>query len=159
MVTVSLDCPFVIAPSVFSSIYLSCVLCTLCCQFLWIFHFCLSLRYSLTFICPVSCVPYVTSFSGLYFFIAPSVFSNIGLSCVLCTLLPVSLGCTFLLPLRYSLTFICPVSCVPYVASFSGLSFFIAPSVFSNIYLSCVLCTLCCQLLWIVLFYCPFGIL
>jgi hypothetical protein len=103
MVTVSLDCPFVIAPSVFSSIYLSCVLCTLCCQFLWIFHFCLSLRYSLTFICPVSCVPYVTSFSGLYFFIAPSVFSNIGLSCVLCTL--------------------------------------------------------CYQFLWVVLFYCPFGIL
>jgi hypothetical protein len=32
------------------------------------------------------------------------------------------------LPLRYSLTFICPVSCVPYVASFSGLSFFITPS-------------------------------
>ena len=103
MVTVSLDCPFVIVPSVFSSIYLSCVLCNLCCQFLWIFHFCLSLRYSLTFICPVSCVPYVTSFSGLYFFIAPSVFSNIGLSCVLCTL--------------------------------------------------------CCQFLWIVLFYYPFGIL
>jgi hypothetical protein len=26
------------------------ILCTLCCQFLWIVHFCLSLRYSLTFI-------------------------------------------------------------------------------------------------------------
>ena len=131
MVTVSLDCPFVIAPSVFSSIYLSCVLCTLCCQFLWIFHFCLSLRYSLTFICPVSCVHYVTSFSGLYFCIAPSVF----------------------------LTLVCPVSCVPYVTSFSGLYFFIVPSVFSNIGLSCVLCTLCYQFLWVVLFYCPFGIL
>jgi hypothetical protein len=58
-----------------------------------------------------------------------------------------------------SLTFICPVSCVHYVASFSGLSIFITSSVFSNIYLSCVLCTLCCQFLWIVLFYCPFGIL
>jgi hypothetical protein len=55
-------------------------------------------------------------------------------------LLPVSLDCLFVLPLRYSLTFICYVSCVPYVASFSGLSFGIAPSVFSNIYLSCVLC-------------------
>jgi hypothetical protein len=53
----------------------------------------------------------------------------------------------FLLPLRYSLTFICPLSDVPYVASFSGLSFFIAPSVFSNIYLSCVVCTLCCLFL------------
>ena len=27
-----------------------CVLCTLYCQFLWIVHFCLALRYSLTFI-------------------------------------------------------------------------------------------------------------
>jgi hypothetical protein len=51
------------------------------------------------------------------------------------------------------------VSCVPFVASFSGLPFFIAPSVFSNIYLSCVLCILCCQFLWIALFYCPFDIL
>ena len=152
MVTVSLDCPFVIAPSVFSNIYLSCVLCTLCCQFLWIFHFCLSLRYSLTFICPVSCVPYVASFSGLSFFIAPSVFSNMYLSCVLCTLLTLVL---FFYPL-YSLTMSCVFA--PYVTSFS-LYFFIAPSVFSNIYLSCVLCTLCCQFLWIVLFYCPFGIL
>ena len=41
------------------------VLCTLCCQFLWIVHFWLPLQYSITFICPVSCVPYVASFSGL----------------------------------------------------------------------------------------------
>ena len=143
--------------------------------------------YSLAFICPVSCVPYVANFSGLSFFI------------------------TFL----YYLACIGPVSCVPNVASFSGLSFFIvpsvisnffvlclvypvlpflwivlfyfpfgiishvfvlclvypmlrvsldcpfllAPSVFCNIYLSYVLCTLCCQFLWIVLFYLPFGIL
>jgi hypothetical protein len=70
-------------------------------------------------------------------------------------MLPVSLDCPFLLPLRYSLTFICPVSCVSYVASFSGLPFFIAPSVFSNIYLSCILFTLCCQFLWIALFLLP----
>ena len=70
-------------------------------------------------------------------------------------MLPVSLDCPFLLPLQYSLAFICPVSCVPYVASVSGLSFFIAPSVFSNIYLSCVLCTLCCQFLSIALFIAP----
>ena len=106
-------------------------LCTQCGQFLWIFLFLLPLRYSLTFICPVSCVPYVASFSGL----------------------------SIVLPLRYSLTFICPVSCVPYVASFSGLSLFMASSVFSNMYLSCVLCTLCCQFLWIVLFHYSFGIL
>jgi hypothetical protein len=35
MLPVSLDCSFV-ASSVFSSIYLSCVLYTLYCQFLWI---------------------------------------------------------------------------------------------------------------------------
>ena len=144
---VSLDCPFLIAPLVFSNIYLSCVMCTLCCQFLWIVLSWLPLWYSLTFICPVSC-----SFSGLSFFdcpfgilwrlfvlclvylmlpisldcpflIAPLVFSNIYLSCVMCTLC-----CQFLwivlfwLPLWYSLTFICPVSC-----SFSGLSFFDCP--------------------------------
>jgi hypothetical protein len=74
-------------------------------------------------------------------------------------MLAVSLDFPFSLPLRYSLTCICPVSCVSYVASFSGLSFYIAPSVFSNMYLSCVLCTLCCQFLWIFLFHYPFGIL
>jgi hypothetical protein len=71
---------------------------------------------------------------------------------------PVSLDCPFVLPLRYSLTFICPVSCVSYVASFSGLSIFFAPSVFFDIYLSCVLCILCCQFLWIDHFYCTLRI-
>ena len=120
MLPVSLDCQFFYCPSVISNVYLSCVLCTLCCfsglsffllpsvylscvlciVFLWIVNFFIALRYSLTFICPVSCVPYVASFSELsIFFIA----------------------------LRYSLTFICPVSCVPYVASFSGLSIFLLP--------------------------------
>jgi hypothetical protein len=41
------------------------VLCTQCCQFLWIVYLWLPLRYSLTFICPVFCVPYVVSFYGL----------------------------------------------------------------------------------------------
>ena len=79
MLPVSLDCTVFIAPSVFSNIYLSCVLCTLYCQFLWIVLF-LRLRYSLTFICPVSCLPYIASFSGLSFFFVPSVFSKIYLS-------------------------------------------------------------------------------
>ena len=39
LLPVSLDYPFLIAPSLFSNVYLSCVLCTLCCQFLWIVHF------------------------------------------------------------------------------------------------------------------------
>jgi hypothetical protein len=71
MLLVSLDCPFVIAPLVFSDVYLSCVLCTLCCQFLWIVHLWLPLWYSLTFICLVYFVPYVVSFSGLYIFDCP----------------------------------------------------------------------------------------
>ena len=232
MLSVSLDCPFVIALrysltficpvscvpyvasfsglSIFSYVYLSCVLCTLCCQFLWIVHlllpfgillrlFVLCLVYSmlsvsldcpfsLTFICPVSSVPYVVSFSGLSISYCPSVFSYVYLFCVLCTLccqflwivhlllpfgillrlfvlclvypmLSVSLDCPFVIALRYSLTFICPVSCVPYVVSFFGLSICYCPSVFSYVYLFCVLCTLCCQFLWIVHFLLPFGIL
>jgi hypothetical protein len=45
--------------------------------------------------------------------------------CPVYPMLPVSMDCPFVLSLRYSLTCICPVSCVPYVASFSGLSFFL----------------------------------
>ena len=185
MLSDSLDCIFVIVPLVFSDVYLSCFLCTLCCQILWIVHLWLPLWYSLTLICLVSYVPYVVRFSGLYIFIAPLVFSDVYLSCVLCTLC-----CQFLwimyfwLPLWYSLTFICPVSCVPYVASFSGLyicdcpfgilwrvfvlclvypmlpvsldcPFMIAPLVFSDVYVSCFLCTLCCQILWIVYLWLP----
>ena len=111
-----------ISPSVFSNVYLSCVLCTICRQFLWIVHCWLPLRCSLTFICPVSCVLYVASFSGLFIVEWPSVFSNVYLSCVLCTICGQFLWIVHCwLPLRCSLTFICPVSCVLYVASFSGL--------------------------------------
>jgi len=65
MLSVPLDCPFLIAPSVFSNVYLSC---DHCCQFLWIVYFLLSLRYSLTFICPVTIV---VSSSGLSIFDCP----------------------------------------------------------------------------------------
>ena len=74
-------------------------------------------------------------------------------------MLSVSLDCPFVIALRYSLTFICLVSCVPYVVSFFGLSICYCPSVFSYVYLSCVLCTLCCQFLWIVHLLLPYGIL
>jgi hypothetical protein len=150
---------FFITRSVFSNIYLFCVLCTLCYQFLWIILFYCPFGI-LKHVCVLCLVYPMLPVSGLFFLIAPSVFSNIYLSCFLYTLCCQFLWIVlFFLPLRYSLTFICPVSCAPYVTSFSGLYFFIAPSVFSNIYLSCVLYTLCCQFLWIVLFYCPFGIL
>jgi hypothetical protein len=47
MLSVSLDCPFLIAPQFcLSSSY---VLCTKCCQFLWIVHSCLLLLFSLPF--------------------------------------------------------------------------------------------------------------
>ena len=123
------------------------------------FPFLLPLRYSLTFICPVSCVSYVASFSGLFIFIALrySLTFVCPVSCV--PYIASFSGLSFFLRLRYSLTFVCPVSCLPYIASFSGLSFFFVPSVFSKIYLSCVLSTLCCQFFWNVLFNCPFGIL
>jgi hypothetical protein len=61
---------------------------------------------------------------------------------VLCTLmLPVSLDCFYFVFLRLV---------YPYVASFSGLFLFYFSS-------SCV--PLCCQFLWIVHFYFPFGII
>jgi hypothetical protein len=188
MLPVSLVCSFLL-PLRYSLRFICPVSCVpYIASFSGLPFFSLPLRYSPTFICPVSCVSYVASFSGLFIFIAPSVFSNIYLSCVLCTLccqflsialfycpfgilqhlfvlclvypmLPISLDWPCVLPLRYSLTFVCSVSCVPYVASFSRLPLFIAPLVFSNIYLFCVLCTLCCKFLSIALVYCPFGIL
>ena len=97
-------------------------------------------------IAPSSCVSYVASFSGLSMFDCPFVL------CILCCqflwivhvwlplrlvypMLPVSLDCPCL---------IAPSSCVPYVASFSGLSIFDCPF---------VLCTLCYQFLYIVHFW------
>ena len=168
MLPVSLDCPFLITPSscvpyVASFSRLSVfdypfVLCTLCYQFLWIVRFWLPLRLvypmlpvsldCLFLITPSSCVPYVTSFSGLSVSDYPFVLWTICcqfLSIVSFVLplrlvypmLPVSLDCPFL---------ITPSSCVPYVASFSGLSIFDYPF---------VLCTLCCQFLWIIRFWLP----
>ena len=187
MLPVSLDCPFLITPSScvpyvarfpwcpFLITPSSCViyvtsfsglsvfdypfvLCTLCCQFLWIVRFWLPLRLVYTMlpvypdspflITPSSCVPYVASFSGLFVFDYPFVLCTLCCQFLLIVsfwlplrlvypMLPVSLDCSFL---------ITPSSCVPYVASFSGLSVFYYPF---------VLCTLCYQLLWIVSFWLP----
>ena len=71
------------------------VLCTLCCQFLWIVHFWLPFRYFLTFIYLM--YPMLPVSLDCPFLIAPSVFSNVYLSCI------------------------------PYVASFSWLSIFDCP--------------------------------
>ena len=82
------------------------LLCTLCCQFLWIFLFCLS----------SSCVPYVASFPGLSCFVClPLVYPMLPVSLdfpVLFVFLLYTLCCQFpwivhfWVPLRYSLTFI-----------------------------------------------------
>ena len=71
MLYVSLDCPLLVFSSVVSNVYLSslsCVLCIQCCMCLWIVHYWLPLRFSLTFtccLCPVSCVLNVVCVSGL----------------------------------------------------------------------------------------------
>jgi hypothetical protein len=95
LLPVSLDCPF--------------VLCTVCCQFLWIV--------------PSSCARFVASFSGLSSSCARYVASFSGLSS----------------------------SCARYVASFSGLSLRLVHGMLP-VSLDCpfVLCTVCCQFLWIV---------
>ena len=126
------------------------------------FPFLLHLRYSLTFICSLSDVPYVAMLSGLSFFFAPSVISNIYLSCVLCTLYCQFLWIVFFFaPSVFTKKYLSCVLCtlLPLYCQFLWIVLFFAPSVFSNIYSSCVLCTLCCQFLWIVLLHCPFGIL
>ena len=164
MLPVSLDCPFLITPSScvpnvasFSGLFVSdypFVLCTLCCQFLWIVRFWLPLRlvYPMLpvsldcqfLITPSSCGPYVASFSRLSVLHYPFVLCTLFCQFlwIVCfdypfVLLPVSLDCLFL---------ITPSSCVPYVTRVSGLSDSVYPF---------VLCTLCCQFLWIVHFLLP----
>jgi hypothetical protein len=108
--------------------------------------FCITLRYSLAFICLESCVLYVVSFSRLSFCINPSVFSNIlikkHIQEKLATLGTHDTGQIHVREYRRGNE--------ERQSSFSRLFFCITPSVFSSIYLSCVLCTLCCQFLWIV---------
>ena len=105
----SLDCPFLIAPSVVSNIYLQC---------LWIVHSWLPLQFSLTFIYSVS---------GLSILDCPFSFSNIYLQClwIVHSRLP-SLDSCLWLPLQRLFTV--SLDC----------AFLIAPSVFSNIYLQCL---------------------
>ena len=119
------DCPYLIAPSVFSNVYLSCE--PYAASFSWLFmfdcsclivHVWLPLQYSLTFICLVS------------------------------PMLPVSLDCSCLivhvwfvhvwLPLQYSLTFICLVS----------------PMLPVSLDCSCLIVHV-----WLFIFDCPFSIL
>jgi len=100
MLSVSLDC--------LSS---SCVLCTQCCQCLWI-----------VFLRPVSCVTNVVSVSGMFVFVLCLVYPMLlvsidclSSSCVLCTL---CCWCLWILCL-------CHVSCVPNVDSVHELFVFV----------------------------------
>jgi len=148
---VSLDCPFLMAHTVISNVYFSCVLCIQCGQRLLIVHSWWPIRLSLTFISPVSCVSNVASVSWLFILDGPyGYLSRLFLLCLVYPMWPVSLHCSFLiahtvisnvyfpcvlciqcgqcllivqswLPIRLSLTFISPVSCVSNVASVAWL--------------------------------------
>ena len=94
------------------------------------------------------CVPYVARFSVFFVLCTLCCLVSLFFCRIVYPMLPVSLF-FFVLCTLCSLTFICFSSyCVPYVASFSAVFFFVLPlSWFPNVYLSCVLCTLCCQFL------------
>jgi hypothetical protein len=135
VLTVSLDCLFP-----------PCILCAQCWQYLWIV--CLH---------PVSCVSRVDSVSRLFVFILYLV----------CSVLTVSLDCLFSFCVLCALCWQClwivcflPVSCVPNVASVSGLFVFILYLVcpvltvsLDCLFSSCILCAQWCQCLWIVCFH------
>ena len=119
----------------------------------------------------VSCVPNVASVSGLFDFVL----------CLVCPMLPVFLDCltsSCVLCAQccqcFWIVWLRPVSCVPNVASVSGLFDFVlclvctmspvfldcpvscVPNVASVSGLSCVLCVQCCQCFWIILcLVCP----
>jgi hypothetical protein len=101
----------------------------------------------LYFVRPVSCVPNVVSSSGLCVVLCSS--CVLCTQCcqffwiVCCTLFVLCLVYPMLsVPLDCVLYFVRPVSCVPNVVSSSGLCVVLCSS--------CVLCTQCCQFLWIV---------
>ena len=121
--------------------------------------FSLPLRYSLTFICPASCTLCCQFICIVLLHFPFGILQRLFVLSLVYPMLPVFLDCSFSLPFRYSLTFICPVCCIFYVASFSEFYFIINPSIFSNIYFFLCLMNLCCQFFWIVLFHYPFGII
>ena len=135
MLYVSLDCPLLVSSSVISNVYLLslyCVLCIQCCMCLWIVHYWLPLRLSLTFtycLYTVSCVfnvVCVSGFSIIGFLFGCSNVYLLSLYCVLCIQCCMCLWIVhYRFPLRLSLTFtycLCPVSCVSNVVCVSGLS-------------------------------------
>jgi hypothetical protein len=138
MLPVSRDSPFLIAPLVFSNFYLSCVLCILCCQFLGILHFLLPLRYSAD---KISEFRYVVNVQTISYFIFSS--NSRLIFCFLCK-------CIFYCCPYFNQSIV--YLKIPMLPVSRDSPFLIAPLVFSNVYLSCVLCILCWQFLCIVHF-------
>jgi hypothetical protein len=155
LLPVSLDYPFLVALSVVSNVYLSCVpsvasvsgLPILCCPVgcLWITHSWLPCRFSLTLIYLV--YPVLPVSLDYPFLVALSVVSSVYLSCVPIgasvsglPILGCPGGCLWIthswLPCRLSLTFIYLV--YPVLPVSLDYPFFVALSVVSNVYLSCV---------------------
>ena len=146
MLPVSLGCPFLVTP---------CVACAQCCQCLWVVH---------SWLPPVWRVPNVASISGLSILGYPL--------CGVCPMLPVSLGCPFLVTPFVACAECCqclwvvhswlpPLWRVPNVASVSGLSILgyplcgvcpMLPMSLGCPFLAtlCVACAQCCQYLWVV---------
>ena len=150
----------------------SCILCTQCCQFLWIVHSSLPL----SFVClrSVSCVPNVSSFSGLSILHCPS-YLFVFVMCLVYPMFPVSLDCPFFIAPQFCLSSSCVlcaqcfqflwivhsslVFCVVFCVLFVFVlclvypmfpvsldcPFFIAPHICLSS--SCDLCTQCCQFL------------
>jgi hypothetical protein len=162
MLSGSPQCLFFIAPSWFPNVYLSCVLCTLCCQVLRSVNFWLPLRGSLTFIYHVCvlCTLCCQDLRSVYFVIAPSWFPNVYLSCVLCTLCcQVLRSVNFWLPLHGSLTFIYHVSCVPYVVRISAVFILLLPLRGSLTFIYPVYCVpYVVRFSAVFIFYCPFVV-
>jgi hypothetical protein len=152
MLIVPLDCPFLLAHSVFSNIYLSCVLCTQCWQYLWIIHSWSPPRFSLTSTWPVSCVINVASVSALSILHCTLGFLYcLFVLCLVYSMLTGPLDCPFLIvPSVFSNIYFSSVLCIQCRQVSLHYPFLIVNSVFSNVYLSYVLCTQCWQCLWIV---------
>jgi hypothetical protein len=154
LLSVLLDCPFMIAPSVFSNVYLSC---DHCCQFLWIVPSVFSTVYLL---CDHCC-----QFLWVVLFWLPllsSVFSNVYLSCdhlgqskkdnpeELTTMVTGQINVREYRRPKGQFSLSCDHCCQFLLIVLFGLP--LRSSVFSNVYLSC---DHCCQCFWIVLLWLP----
>ena len=134
---------------------MSYVLCTQCCQCLWIVRSGLPPRFSLTFIHYLECVlclvyPVLSVSLDCPFWIAASVFYDVYLLPRVCRVSCVpSVASVSGLPPRFSMTFIYYLECVlclgyPVLPVSLDCPFWIAASVFSNVYSLPRVCPMSC---------------